>query len=743
MSSTSNFYSLLLKKCCGTQNLKLAKKLHCFIIKTHNHRDTFLSNNLMSTYTYFGNLFYARHVFDQMPQPNSFSWNILLSAYSKSARLVEMLEVFGSIPTKDGITWNAFISGYVNCGRYGDAVEAYRTMLEEGNMHLNRITFSTMLILSSNMDCVDLGRQIHGQIVKCGFLYFMFVANPLVDMYSKLGFVGDAQQVFEEAPERNLVMYNTMIGGFSRRGMFEESWRLLDSMPDKDSITWTTMITGLTQNGFDREAVIVMRKMREQDFSMDHFTFGSALTACGRVGILKEGKELHAYITRTGYQGNVFVGSALIDMYCKCNCINYAKTVFKRMTHKNTVSWTAMLVGYCQSGLSQEAIRTFLEMHKNSIEPDDITLGSVVSSCADLASLDEGIQFHNQALVSGLLSSIAVSNALITLYGRCGIIEDSLKLFREMNVRDEISWTALMSAYAQFGKAHETMNLFEEMLSHGLKPDEATLVAVLSACSRAGLVKEGKMYFELMMEKHGIVATPDHYTCMIDLFSRAGRLEEAKSFISGMPYIPDAIAWGTLLSSCRVYGNMEIAKWAADSLFELNPQHPAAYVLLSSIYAAEGKWEHVAQLRKGMRDKGVKKEPGYSWIKYKNKVHIFSADDQSSPYLDQIYAKLEELNLKMVEAGYKPDLSSVLHDVEDSEKIRIVTHHSERLAIVFGLMFVPTGLPIRVVKNLRVCSDCHTATKFISKITQREILVRDSVRFHLFKNGTCSCGDFW
>ncbi|KAL2924228.1 hypothetical protein RDABS01_001051 [Bienertia sinuspersici] len=534
-----------------------------------------------------------------------------------------------------------------------------------------------------------------------------------------------------------------MIAGFSRLGMFEESWRLLQSMPVKDAITWTTMITGLTQNGSDREAVILARKMRGEGFNMDQFTFGSVLAACGRMGVLKDGKELHAYIMRTGYQGNMFVGSALIDMYCKCNCIEYAKTVFKRMTLKNTVSWTAMLVGYCQSGLSEEAIKTFLEMQRNSVEPDDITLGSVVSSCADLASLEEGVQFHNQALVSGLLSSTAVSNALITFYGRCGIIEDSLKFFKEMNVRDEISWTALISGYAQFGKAHETMHLFEDMLSYGLKPDEATFVGVLSACSRAGLVEEGKLYFELMVKKHGIIATPNHFTCMIDLFSRAGRLEEAKNFVSQMPYTPDTIAWGTILSSCRVHGNMEIAKWAADSLSELDPQHPASYVLLSSIYAAEGKWEHVAQLRKGMRDKGIKKEPGYSWIKYKNKVYVFSADDQSSPYLDQIYAKLEELNLKMVEEGYEPDLSSALHDVEDSEKIRILKHHSERLAIVLGLMFIPPGLPIRVVKNLRVCGDCHTATKFISKITQREILVRDSVRFHLFRNGTCSCGDFW
>lgn len=678
-----------------------------------------------------------------MPQPNPFSWNIILSAYSKSGHLLDMLKIFNSIPNRDGISWNAFISGYVNHGRCNDAVIAYRTMLEEGTINLNRITFSTMLILASDMGCVDLGRQLHGQIVKFGFLFYMFVANPLVDMYSKSGFVYDAKQVFEEAPERNLVIYNTMISGFSRSGMFEDAWILLHSMQDRDLITWTTMITGLTQNGLDREAVVLMREMRLEGFPMDHFTCGSVLAACGRMGALKEGMQLHAYIIQTGYQENVFVGSALIDMYCKCNRIKCAEEVFTMMTHKNTVSWTAMLVGYGQNGHSEEAIKIFSKMLKNSIEPDDVTLGSVVSASADLASLEEGAQFHTQALVTGLISSIAVSNALITLYGRCGMIEDSSKLFKEMKVRDDISWTALISGYAQFGKANEAIHLFEEMLSHGLKPDEATFVGIMSACSRAGLVEKGKQYFESMVKEHGIVPTPDHYTCMIDLLSRAGKLKEAKSFISKMPFIPDAIGWGTLLSSCRFYGNREIAKWAADSLFELDPQHPAGYVLLSSVYASEEKWDRVAQLRKGMRDKGIRKDPGHSWIKLKHKVYIFSADDQSSPYLERIYTRLEQLTQKMIEEGYTPDLSSVLHDVEDSEKLRLLKHHSERLAIVFGLIFIPPGLPIRVVKNLRVCADCHTATKFISKITHREILVRDSVRFHLFKNGTCSCGDFW
>lgn len=654
-----------------------------------------------------------------------------------------MQDVFNRMPSRDVVSWNALISGYAGDFSVVESVKAYSLMLNDGSRNLSRITFSTMLILSSSQGCVHLGRQIHGHIVKFGFQNYVFVGSPLVDMYSKTGFISDAKQAFDEIPEKNVVMFNTMITGLLRCGMIEDSKKLFYDMQEKDSISWTTMIAGFVQNGLDREAIDLFRKMRLENLEMDQYTFGSVLTACGGLLALQDGKQVHAYIIRTDYKDNIFVGSALVDMYCKCKSIKSAEAVFKRMACKNVVSWTAMVVGYGQNGYSEEAVKVFCDMQKYGIKPDDFTLGSVISSCANLASLEEGAQFHGRALVTGLLSFITVSNALVTLYGKCGSIDDSHRLFSEMSFRDEVSWTALVSGYAKFGEAEESIRLFESMLGHGLKPDGVTFIGVLSACSRAGLVEKGHQIFQSMIKEHRIVPILDHYTCMIDLFSRAGKLEEARSFINKMPFCPDAIGWATLLSSCRFYGNMEIGKWAAESLLELEPHNTASYILLSSIYAAKGKWEEIAKLRKGMRDRGLRKEPGCSWIKYKNKVHIFSADDRSNPFSDQIYSELEKLNDKMLKEGYVPDMNSVLHDVEDSEKIKLLNHHSEKLAIAFGLIFIPPDLPIRVFKNLRVCGDCHNATKYISKITQREILVRDAARFHLFKDGTCSCGDFW
>ncbi|XP_015572019.2 putative pentatricopeptide repeat-containing protein At1g68930 [Ricinus communis] len=743
MSSSSNQYSSLLKFCCETRNQSQAKKLHCHIIKTLANPEPFLYNNLMNAYGKLGNIAYARHLFDGMPQRNSFSWNTILSAYSKSGHLPKMKEIFSLMPNRDGVSWNTILSGYASYGSVSDAVKAYNSMMRDGVFNLNRITFSTMLILASSRELVDLGRQIHGHIMKFGFGGYVFVGSPLVDMYAKTGLVYEAKKVFDEMPDRNVVMHNTMITGLLKFGMMEDSKRLFHGMKERDNISWTTMITGLVQNGLEEEAIDFFRQMRLDGIGMDQYTFGSVLTACGGLTALREGKQVHAFIIRSDCTDNVFVGSALVDMYCKCKILRYAEAVFKRMKYKNVVSWTAILVGYGQNGFSEEAVKVFCDMQRNGIEPDDFTLGSVISSCANLVSLEEGAQFHCRALVSGLISSITVSNALVTLYGKCGSIEDSDRLFNEMNFRDEVSWTALISGYAQFGKARETIELFERMLAHGLKPDAVTFIGVLLACSRAGLVARGQQFFDSMLEEYGIIPVPDHYTCMIDLFSRAGKLEEAKNFINRMPFPPDAIGWATLLSSCRLYGNVEIGKWAGQSLLELEPQNPAGYILLSSIYAAKGKWNNVAELRRGMREKGARKEPGCSWIKYKSKIHIFSADDQSSPFSDQIYAELNKLNQKMIEEGYTPDASSILHDVEESEKIKMLNHHSEKLAIAFGLIFIPCSLPIRVVKNLRVCGDCHNATKYISKITQREILVRDAVRFHLFKDGTCSCGDFW
>ncbi|XP_078443318.1 pentatricopeptide (PPR) repeat-containing protein [Wolffia australiana] len=742
MSSECSSFLRKLASQPSSSSQTLIKKLHAVVLKTSPPTsDPFLFNTLLTLYSKCGNSTHARQVFDQIPHRNLFSWNAILSAYSKSAALTDMESIFRSMPRRDEVSWNALIAGYANSRSTHLAIEAYMRMRREATQP-NRITFSTLLGLSSASSSPSLGRQFHAQVFRSGFAGYPFVGSPLVDMYAKLGLAQDAKKVFDEMPEKTVIMHNTLITGLLRQAMVEEAKTLFSEMPVRDSISWTTLITGLAQNGLEREALDFFREMSLTGVAMDQYTYGGILSACGTISAVDQGKMIHARVVRALFEGHLFVGSALVDMYAKCERVDDAASVFRRMPRKNIVSWTAMLVGYGQNGRSEEAVLFFRELLRQGLKADDFSLGSVISSCGNLSSLEEGAQLHSLAFISGQTHFTTVSNAIVTLYGKCGSLGEAQKMFDEMRDRDQVSWTALVSGYAQFGLAKETIELFERMIEEGSKPDAVTFIGVLSACSRAGLVEKGEQLFN-SMPGFGISPISDHFTCMIDLYSRAGRLKEAEKFINQMPIPPDVIGWATLLSSCRIRREMEIGRWAADSLMRLDPGNPAGYVLMVNMHAGRGEWGEVAELRKKMRARGVKKEPGCSWIKYKNKCYLFSADDRSSPFSDHIYAKLDWLNRRMEEEGYKPDTSSVLHDLEESEKVEMLSLHSEKLAIAFGLLFLPEGSLIRVVKNLRVCIDCHVATKLISKITGREILVRDAARFHLFKDGSCSCGDFW
>lgn len=315
-------------------------------------------------------------------------------------------------------------------------------------------------------------------------------------------------------------------------------------------------------------------------------------------------------------------------------------------------------------------------------------------------------------------------------------------MFDEMHDRNLGAWNSMMVACAQHGHTQKAFELFRRMKGVGIQPNFITFLCVLSACSHAGLLEEGEFYFGLMSE-HGIEPGANHYACMVDLLGRAGKLRDAVAFIEKMPIEPTESIWGALLTGCRIHGDTETATFAAEKLFELSSSSSGAHMLLSNAYAAAGKWVEAARTRKMMRDRGVRKETGLSWVEEGNRVHTFASGDQSHPMTQGIYQKLAELGEEMERAGYVADTSSVLRDLDSEEKKRAVLYHSERLAIAFGLISFPPDRPIRVMKNLRVCSDCHTAIKFVSKCTARIIILRDNNRFHRFEGGVCSCSDYW
>ncbi|KAJ7514776.1 hypothetical protein O6H91_23G058700 [Diphasiastrum complanatum] len=673
-------YVDLLKGCSRRKALAEAKQVHGLIIQSGLDSDTFLGNILVDVYSKCGSVLDAREVFNTMPEHNVFSWT-------------------------------AIISAYVDHGQGEEAVKLFHQMQRTG-IAPDKVACVVVLKAFATIAALEEGKQLHSHIKKNGFESDMIVASALIDMYAKCGSVEDAREVFMKMNER-------------------------------DVLSWTAMIAGYARQGLGKEALALYEQMKEEDVQPDNVTYIVLLNACASIAALEQGKQLHHNIIKSGLESHMIVGSALVDMYAKCGSIEHARQVFNRMIQRDVVSWSAMIAGYAQEGLGEEALALYVQMKQENIEPNNVTYVVLLNACASIAALEQGKQLHHNIIKSGFESDLNVGNALVDMYAKCGSIEHACQVFNNMHERNVVSWNAMIAGYAHQGLGKEVLTLLEQMQREGTKPNEATYVGVLKACSHSGLVDEGRHAFDSMCKDHGVVPTVDHYACMVDLLSRAGFLADAEDFINKMPIQPDAVVWMALLGAARNHGHVEIGRRAFDCVVKLQPENDSAYVLLSNIYAAAGSWDKVAKIRKKMKALGVKKAPGCSWIEVDNHVHAFVVGDVTHPQSKEIQAELERLVGLMKEAGYMPDLSFVLRDVEDEEKENVLCGHSERLAIAFGLISTPPETPIRIKKNLRICGDCHNATKIISKIVKREIIARDINRFHHFKDGFCSCGDYW
>eukprot|EP01018_Ginkgo_biloba_P002829 Gb_14728 [translate_table: standard] len=604
-------------------------------------------------------------------------------------------------------------------------------------------TYDCLLQVCIKKKALSEGKLIHNHMNGRGFRPDINLQNTLVHMYAKCGSLVDCRRVFDEMRARNV-------------------------------FSWTVMIAAYVRHGFTEEALALFHEMKQTGIQPNQFTFASVLPACANLESLEQGMKIHEDIISSRCDSDVFVYTALINMYGKCGSIEKARDVFDKMPQRNAVSWTAMLTGYTQSGRVDEALKLFQNMPERNVvswtamiagyvqngqpaealtlfrlmqlagvKPNRNTFASVIPACAKLAALEQGMEIHDDITRSGFQSDVFVESALVDMYAKCGSIEKARDLFDKMHRRNAVSWTAMIGGYAMHGCGKEALRLFQQMQHSGINPDQITLLCVLSACCHAGLVEEGRQCFDCMSRYYHITPAMEHYVCIVDLLGRAGRLEEAQDFINKMPIKPDATVWRCLLGACRIHNNIELAECVAKRLIELDPKNAAPYVLLSNIYAAAGRWDDTENVWKMMKDRRVKKTPGCSWIEVNKQVHSFLVGDRSHPQTEKIYEKLENLSIQMKTVGYVPDMRFVLSDVEEEQKERILCHHSEKLAIAFGLINTSPGTTIRITKNLRVCGDCHSATKFISKVVEREILVRDAFRYHHFKDGQCSCGDYW
>lgn len=475
----------------------------------------------------------------------------------------------------------------------------------------------------------------------------------------------------------------------------------------------------------------------------DWFSIGSLLLACARSKDLLNGKSIHGFALRNGLEKDSFIKISLLSLYIQCGETAAARALFDAMEEKDLVSWNAMISGYSQNGLPEESLNLFRELQQDGYKPSMIAMTSAFTACAELSALRLGRETHCSALKANFSKDSFVGSSIIDMYAKCGSIEQAYSFFSNLNDKDAVTWTVMITGYGINGFGHEAINLFDEMKREGLKPDAFTYVGILMACGHAGLVEEGLQYFEEMKNNNGLEPKLEHYACVADMLGRAGRLAEAARLIEDMPEKPDGRIWGALLGACRIHGNISLGGKVAEKLLELEPDKGEHYVLASNLYASSGRWDDARKIRKRMKETGIRKDPGCSWIDVGGQVYNFVAGDNRLPESEEIHAMWSSLEEKIRGIGYVPDTSSVLHELEEEEKLKALRGHSEKQAIAFGLLKTSGATKVRVCKNIRMCRDCHNAVKLVSKLVGRDIVVRDNKRFHHFRDGFCTCGDFW
>ncbi|XP_022142686.1 pentatricopeptide repeat-containing protein At4g33170 [Momordica charantia] len=675
---------VVLSAVVGTGNLDLGEQIHALVIKSG---------------------------FDSVaPVANS-----LMNMYSKVEVVYAAEKMFVNSLKLDLISWNTMISSYAQNHLEKEAICTFIDLLRDGPRP-DQFTFASVLRACSTSEegeYFSLSTQVHDYAIKCGIVNDSFVLTALIDVYSKSGKVDEAELLLHNKYEFDLASWNALMFGYIKSNKTKKALELLSLMH----------ATGVL---------------------IDEITLATAMKASSYLINLEQGKQVHAHSIKLGFNDDLWVSSSILDMYIKCGDMPNAFELFNEISRPDDVVWTTMISGYVENGDEDRALSVYRLMRVSGVKPDEYTFSTLIKASSCLTALEQGRQIHANVIKLDYALDHFVGTSLVDMYCKCGSVRDAYSVFGKMDVGKVAFWNAMLLGLAQHGNADEALNLFKIMQSNGIEPDKVTFIGVLSACSHSGLFSEAYKYFDAMLKIYGIVPDIEHYSCLVDAFGRAGRIQEAENVIVSMPFEASASMYRALLGACRTKGDTETAKRVADKLVALDPSDSSAYVLLSNIYAASRQWDDVTDARNMMKLKNVKKDPGFSWIDVQNKVHLFVVDDRSHPQADLIYEKVEALMKRIREEGsYVPDTDFMLLDVEEEEKERALYYHSEKLAIAYGLIITPPSATIRIIKNLRVCGDCHSAIKCISKLTKREIVVRDANRFHHFRDGTCSCSDYW
>ena len=511
-----------------------------------------------------------------------------------------------------------------------------------------------------------------------------------------------------------------------------------------DSNLCNSVIKCYTGSNKHLHSVFVYNQMWRNGIFPDSSTFPTVLKSVAQLCRQELGKAIHCCIIQMGLDSNVYISTALVNMYGLCSSVNDARQVFDEMPERNIVSWNALITGYNHNRMFREVMDVFREMQIAGAKPVEVTMVGVLMACAHLGALNQGRWIDEYMDQNRLRLNVFVGTALIDMYAKCGVVDEAEKIFKAMRVKNIYTWNVLISGYAMNGRGESALQAFSGMIMmEKFKPDEVTFLGVLCACCHQGLVNEGRMYFTSMKDKFGLRPKIEHYGCMVDLLGRAGFLDEALQLIQSMSMKPDPIIWRELLGACRIHGNIQLGEFAKEKLLELEPNNGENYLLLANLYARHRRWDRVEKVREMMDHRRIRKVPGCSSIEIDHMVYEFVVTNGMKPGFEDIYELLADMNKKLKLAGYVADTGMASYDIEEEEKEDSLMYHSEKLALAFGLLKSPSGLTLRIVKNLRICQDCHGFFKVVSKVYERDISVRDRNRFHHFVGGVCSCNDYW
>ncbi|XP_047071479.1 pentatricopeptide repeat-containing protein At4g21300 [Lolium rigidum] len=548
--------------------------------------------------------------------------NTLVSMYGKCQCLDDAWRLFGLMPKDDLVTWNGMISGCVQNGLVDDALRLFCDMQKTG-IQPDSVTLASLLPALTDLSGFKQGKEMHGYIVRNCMHVDVFLVSALVDIYFKCRDVRMAQNVF-------------------------------DATKTIDVVIGSTMISGYVLNGMSEAAVKMFRYLLELSIKPNAVVVATMLPACASMSAMKLGQELHGYVLKNAYEGKCYLESALMDMYAKCGRLDLSHYIFSKMSAKDEVTWNSMISSFAQNGEPEAALDLFRQMSMEGIEYNNVTISSILSACAGLPAIYYGKEVHGIIIKGPIRADVFAESALIDMYGKCGNLELALRVFKFMPEKNEVSWNSIISAYGAHGLVKESVSLLSRMQEEGFKADHVTFLALISACAHAGQVQEGLRLFRCMTEEYEIAPRVEHLACMVDLYSRAGKLDKAMQFIADMPFKPDAGIWGALLHACRVHRNVELAEIASQELFKLDPHNSGYYVLMSNINAVAGRWDGVSKMRRLMKDKKVQKIPGYSWVDINNTSHLFVAADKSHPDSEDIYMSLKSLLLELKHEGYVP-----------------------------------------------------------------------------------------